>query len=127
MATADVSRPQGGPQSLVRLYHGTDLASANDIRDNGINHTKAAAFNATGEFWVTTDVPMADTFAQVNPAGGIPARFEFEVSLAVLGLLLGATPPRAYQYGNDVYEFLPLSFPTLNQHMINRQVVSPVP
>jgi hypothetical protein len=127
MATADLPQTQNGPQPLVRLHHGTDLLSAIDLRDNGLDQARAAAFNATGEFWATTDLAVADTFAQVNPAGGIPARFDFDVPQPVLDALVGTHPPRAYQYGNDVFEFVPASFAMLNQHMMNRQVVSPVP
>jgi hypothetical protein len=127
MSIADLPRTPNGPQPLVRLHHGTDLLSAIDLRDNGLDQARAAAFNATGEFWATTDLAMADTFAQVNPAGGIPARFDFDVPQAVLDALLGAHPPQAYLHGNDVFEFLPVSFPMLNQQMMNRQVISPVP
>jgi hypothetical protein len=95
--------------------------------NNGLDQARAAAFNEGGEFWATTDLAMANTFAQVNPAGGIPTRLDFDVPVAVLAALLGANPPQAYQHGNDVYEFLPPGFLLLNLHMANRQVVSPVP
>jgi hypothetical protein len=119
--------PGTGTSGTIRLHHGTDLASANDIALNGLDGARAAAFNGSGEFWATVDVAMADTFAQVNPAGGPPARLDFDLPVAVLVALLTANPPRAYQHGPDVYELLPAGFPSLNAHMIHRQVVSPVP
>ena len=112
---------------LIRLHHGTDLLSATDILNNGLSRARAASQNVTGEFWATTDAADADTFAQVNPAGGIPSRYSFDVEEAVLAGLLAANPPRANQHGPDWYEFLPASYPLLNQHMVNRQVISPVP
>jgi hypothetical protein len=84
----------------------------------------------SGEFWATTSAADAEVFAQVNPAGVVPARFSFDLPLWVLQTLVHAAPPRAYQHmsaGVDWYEFLPSSFSLLNQHMANRQVVSPVP
>ncbi len=73
-----------GESGILRLYHGTDRASATDIALNGLDGNRAAAFNGSGEFWATVDVAMADTFAFVNPAGGIPARFDFDLPVAVL-------------------------------------------
>lgn len=122
--------PEAPLESVIRLHHGTDENSANDLHLNGVNQAQAAAFNVSGEFWATTSVADAETFAQVNPAGGVPARFSFDLPLAVLQTLLNTAPPRAYQHttaGVSWYEFLPSSFPLLNQHMANRQVVSPVP
>jgi hypothetical protein len=122
--------PEVPPESVIRLHHGTDENSANDILQHGVNHTQAAAFNVSGEFWATTSAADAETLAQVNPAGGVPARFSFDFPLGMLQTLLHARPPRAYQHttaGVDWYEFLPSSFPLLNQHMANREVVSPVP
>src|SRR5437763_828508 len=105
MATPEPSQPANKPQGFVRLCHGTDLGSASDMSSTGLDPAKAAVFNATGEFWATTDRALADMFAQVNPAGGTPARFDFDVPAHVLGTLLGSNPPRAYQHGNDTYEF----------------------
>src|SRR5260370_3337196 len=127
MTTAGSSQSGIAPQGYIRLHHGTDLASANDIMNNGLDQARAAAFNASGEFWATTDLATANTFAQVNPANGAPARFDFNLPPQVLAAFLGASPPRAYQHGSDVYEFLPAAFPMLNQHIANCQVVSPVP
>jgi hypothetical protein len=126
MATADRSEGSA-PSGMIRLHHGTDENSANDILHNGLNAASAARQNVTGEFWATTSAADADTFAQVNPAGGTPARFSFDLPLSVLGSLLAANPPRAFQHGSGWFEFLPSSYPTLNRHMTNRQVVSPVP
>ncbi|MGL4553490.1 MAG: hypothetical protein ACRC33_20175 [Gemmataceae bacterium] len=115
---------------MIRLHHGTDASSAHDTLVNGIQVAGAAAFNVSGEFWATTSAADAETFAQVNPAGGVPARFSFDLPVSVLQALLAAAPPRAYQHtsaGVDWYEFLPDGFPLLNQRLTNRQVVSPVP
>jgi hypothetical protein len=117
----------GTTAGFIRLHHGTDVTSAQDILHNGLNQASAAVHNVSGEFWTTTDIPSADVFAQVNPVGGIPARLSFDLPEQILAALLAAHPPRVYQQGSLEYEFLPASFPLLNQHMTNRQVVSPVP
>jgi hypothetical protein len=126
MATADSSQA-GGQYGLIRLHHGTDITSAEEVQDRGLDATAARAFGGGGEFWATTDLATADLFAQANPAGGPPARLDFALPAHVLMALLSANPPLAYQHGDDTYEFCPDSYPTLNQSMTNRQVVSPVP
>jgi hypothetical protein len=127
MAPSHDPKPEGAAAGLLRLHHGTDLASANDILHNGLDQIRAAALNVTGEFWATTDVATADTFAQVNPVAGQPARFDFDVPIQEVQALLTANPPGAYLSGNDTYEFLPSSYRVLNFTMTNRQVISPVP
>jgi hypothetical protein len=128
MASTEHSEEPSEP--TIRLHHGTDEDSANDLLLHGVQQAPAALFNVSGEFWATSSAADAETFAQANPAGGVPARFSFDLPLWVLQALLNVTLPRAYQTtdsGVDWYEFLPSSFPLLNQHMANRQVVSPVP
>jgi hypothetical protein len=107
----------------IRLHHGTDKYSANDLFLNGVNQAQAAVFNVSGEFWATTSAIDSEAFAQVNPAGGVPALYSFDLPLEVLQALLESNPPRVYQHtttGVNWYEFLPSSFPLLNQHMANR-------
>ncbi len=110
----------------LRLHHGTDLTSANDLLLNGVDQGKAATFNGTGEFWASTDASVADWFALAHPSSPPAARFEFDLPVQVLRLLLGTFPPAVTQQGPNDYEFLPTSFPLLNLHLTNRQVV-PVP
>lgn len=118
------------PTPYIRLHHGTDETSARDLLLHGIHQARAAAFNMSGEFWATTAAAEADGFALVNPAGGVPARFSFDLPLGVVQAFLGSHPPRAYRHstaGVDWYEFLPGGFPLLNRHRTNAQVVCPVP
>jgi hypothetical protein len=112
--------------AVLCLHHGTDLDSANDLLANGLDSAKAAAYNVSGEFWATTNPQTANTFAQVNPAGGPPARFDFDIPVDVLQTLLAETPPVAYPHGTDWFEFLPACFADINQHRTNQQVV-PLP
>jgi hypothetical protein len=111
----------------VRLYHGTDVASALDIQANGLDAGKAAAMNGIGDFWATCDPATADWFAQVNQAGGPPARLVFELLFGILMSLLTEVDPQVELDGTDVYHFHPSSYPVVNRHMANRQVISPVP
>ena len=108
----------------VCLYHGTDMQSARDIMLHGLDQASAAKYNGSGEFWATTDPDEADLFAQVNPACGAPARFEFEIPAAILQNLLAVGA--LFIHSTTTHEFLPMGFAELNVHMSNRQVV-PVP
>jgi hypothetical protein len=107
---------------LIRLYHGTDWQSAQRIASFGLNANQAAQYNTSGEFWATTDEVIAGWFAQVNPAGGTPAKLEFEVSKELLAELLSEVPPAALRHSSATYEFLPASFRRLNLHMVNIEV-----
>jgi hypothetical protein len=126
MAIADSSQPGNGAR-VVCLYHGTDIASAEEIRDYGVDAGGAAAFNVSGEFWASINRTTADIFAQVNPAAGVPARLDFDLPEWILTILMPAHPPGVYRHGTEEFEFLPSSYPLLNQHMTNRRVVAPVP
>jgi hypothetical protein len=110
----------------VRLHHGADLTSANNILQHGIDEQQAAVWNGSGEFWTTTNHVHAEWFARSNPNSPPAACFEFDLPGAVLQVLLQMHPPGArYQAPND-YEFLPPGYALLNQHLANPQVV-PVP
>ncbi|MFI9386343.1 hypothetical protein [Kutzneria sp. NPDC052558] len=50
------------------LFHGTDLASAQNIVRNGLNANAARALGGGDVFWTTTNQADAELFAQVNPA-----------------------------------------------------------
>jgi hypothetical protein len=109
--------------STVILHHGTDEASANSLLAHGVSAALAARYNAQGEFWASTSVAHADIFAQTNPAGGPPARFEFELPEDVLHRLLNDRPIVVNFLAPCHYEFLPGSFEILNQCIINKRVV----
>ncbi len=115
------------PGVVIRLYHGTDFASAVDIRDNGVDEARAALFNGNGEFWATTNPGTADVMAQVNPSAKQPARLEFDFPVAVLQELLSLLPLQVFLIGGEDLQFLPPAFPLLNRYMANRRVISPVP
>ena len=122
--------PDERSEPILRLHHGTDESSATDLLRDGVDERQAAVFNVSGEFWGTTGLAEAETFAQVNPAAGLPTIYSFDIPLQVLQAMLTANPPRAYQHttsGVDWYEFLPKGFPLLNLHMANRQIDPPAP
>ena len=122
MSSSDL--PEVPPEPAIRLHHGTDEDSSTELIQHGVDQGRAAVFNVSGEFWATTGVADADMFARVNPAGGVPARYSFDIPLWVLRALLNADPPRAYQQstaGVEWYEFSRTSFAILNQYMTNRQ------
>lgn len=114
------------PQRLVRLHHGTDRASANDLFQNGVNRQHAAAWNGSGEFWATIDHRRAEWFALSHPASPPAACFEFDLPEPVLQAILQIAPVAGIRHGPNDYEFLPASFPLLNQGIQNRQV-TPIP
>jgi hypothetical protein len=93
------------------------------IRDHGLDAALAAVYNGAGEFWASTSTATADWFARTNPAGGTPARLDFEIPEQVLQQLLKQQPAIVNFYPPDDYEFLPPSFDVLNQNMTTEQVV----
>jgi hypothetical protein len=113
-------------QGVIRLYHGTDLASANDLLQNGVSQSRAAAWNGSGEFWATSDRGRAELFALSHPDSPPAACFEFDLAEPVLTAMVRTSPPTVIRHGDGDYEFLPASFAVLNQNMANRQV-TPVP
>ena len=97
MATGDLPE-SGPPPGFVRLFHGTDLACANDLLQSGVDEQKAAAWNGSGEFWACTDPARADWFALSHPNSPPAARFEFDLPEAVLQALLVRDPPVVNQH-----------------------------
>jgi hypothetical protein len=109
--------------SLIDFHHGTDLTSANDLLYRGLDASAAARYNGSGEFWATTDFTVAEWFAKANPANGMPARFHFALPEEVLQLLLARLSGGVIMHSAVNFEFFPASFPLVNQHISNRQVV----
>jgi hypothetical protein len=107
---------------MVRLYHGSDLVSANYILSHGLVARAAARYNGSGEFWATTDPTTADWFARTNPASGTPARLAFEIPDHVCQQLLAQRPVVVIVYLPNDYEFLPASFDLLYRWMSNQSV-----
>ena len=71
-AEETVAIARGGEDALT-LFHGTDIASATDIVNNGFDLGKAAEVGGGDALWTTTAQSDAELFAQVNPVAGEPA------------------------------------------------------
>src|SRR5438132_4344929 len=125
MASARQSE-EGTLQTSIRFHHGTDQTSANDLLQKGVNQQDAAAWNGSGEFWATGDHHRAEWFALSHPSSPPAACFEFDLPDAVLLVILQMNPPGAIYHAPNDYEFRPVSYTLLNQHMTNKQV-APVP
>jgi len=97
--------------------------SAMDLLQRGVDQAAAAAWNGSGEFWVTTDLHRANWFARSHPGSPPAARFEFDLTQGSLVAILNLFPSGAVQHGTSDYELLPVSYALLNIAMINRQVV----
>jgi len=113
-------------QGSIRSHHGTDQTSANDLAQGGVDQQHAAAWNGSGEFWATTDHHRAQWFALSNPGSPPAACFEFDLPESVLLAILQLNPPGAVHHAPNDCEFLPESYPQLNQHMNNKRI-APVP
>jgi hypothetical protein len=122
MGTADLPGPEES-HKFIRFHHGTDLACANDILQNGVDQQRAAAWNGSGEFWATTDHNRAEWFARSHPSSPPAACFEFDLPEPVFQTVLQMNPPGARHHAPSDYEFFPPSYALLNQYMVNRQVV----
>ena len=101
----------------VRLYHGTDIISATDILQNGLNEQQAIIAGGDGHFWATTDAAYCNWYAK-------PARLEFDLPHAVLQDLLSKPFMVDHVEPGDNYDFYPASFSILNAEMTNKHVVS---
>lgn len=110
------------PERLIRFHHGTDLASAQDILQNGVSQQHAAAWNGSGEFWATTERHRAEWFALSHPASPPAACLEFDLPDAILRAILMIAPVAAIHHAPHDYEFLPAAYPLLNQAMQNKQL-----
>jgi hypothetical protein len=105
------------------LYHGTDLLSADDLLQHGVDAPHAAAWSGSGEFWATTDPGRADWFARSHPNSPPGARFEFDRPELAFRAILALHPPGAQQHAPNDYEFFPPCYSLLNQYLLNPQVV----
>jgi hypothetical protein len=121
MASTEHSEEPSEP--TIRLHHGTDEDSANDLLLHGVDSVQAALWNGSGEFWTTTDHERAEWFARSHPNSPPAACFEFTLPAAVLRQILQMQPPGAIFHAPGDYEFLPDSYDVLNQYMTNQQVV----
>lgn len=115
--------PAASDSLILRLFHGTDIQSANDILQHGVDEAKAAAWNGSGEFWATSDVNGARWYAISNPASPPAACIGFDLPWAILQALLTQVPVVVICHGEHDYEFLPECFAELNRSMSNCQVV----
>lgn len=88
------------------LFHGTDINSAFDIAENGIN-TQADSF------YMTSSQEDAQMYAENNPAGGDPAMVSTTVPDSVLTDLQSAGNLEINDSG--VYRFLPGAWSVLNE------------
>jgi hypothetical protein len=113
---------EGTSHKSIRLHHGTDQTSANDLLQNGVDQQHAAAWNGSGEFWATSEHHRAEWFARSHPTSPPAACFEFDLPESVLLVILQMNPPGAIHHVPNDYEFLPGSYELLNQHATNKQV-----
>jgi len=107
----------------VRLYHGTDVESAQRIAGSGVIYESALRCGGTGEFWTSYDRSDAVTFAQSNLASGPPGIVSFNLPTAVIQHCLFQPIPWAWLHHGDAHiEFLRPSFPILNESITNCHV-----
>jgi hypothetical protein len=64
---AETARAAEAVENVV-LFHGTDLASATDIVNNGLNFAEAVARGGGDVFWATSEQGVANVFANANAA-----------------------------------------------------------
>lgn len=109
---------------FIRLHHGTDQGSAQNLVRHGVDPRQAAVWNGSGEFWASTDHRRAVWFALSHPNSPPAACFKFEQPESLVVSIMQISPPGALLHLPDDYEFLPVSHPLLSQHMASKQLVS---
>lgn len=108
----------------VRLFHGTDLVTADWVGLHGFNYERMQqCCPGSWALWATTDPSIAHMYATMNPAQGTPAIVVFDFPGTILRDWLAMRPPLA---GEDVtdraYCFLPATFATINNVRVNYSV-----
>lgn len=104
----------------LRLYHGTDAASAESIRTSGVSLESAAEFGGR-EFWMTTVPTTAWTFATSRIMGGKSCVLSADVSVEAISYCL-QEDWASIQMDNYSIMFEPQSFEILNDAMKNLTV-----
>jgi len=109
----------------IRLYHGTDKESAEDILRNGLNSSRSSEFNSSGEFWASPSDKYAYWFAKTNPRELEEiAIVSFEIPKSVFSLIL-KNPRLVTRHSHMELEFLPKSFDILNKNMQSPKIDTP--
>jgi hypothetical protein len=96
---------------FTTLYHGTDIGSATDILENGLNMSKAAELGGGDALWTTTSSSDAGWFAASNHVGGDPAVLQITVPNATINDLSGSG---MLSVEGSVYRFQPGAMNILN-------------
>ena len=107
----------------LRLFHGTDLCSANWIAEYGLSWERLSTVEGAFAFFATIDQKIASQYAAINPAMGTPAILGFGVPVVVMQEFLTSEPPGVIEYVEDkAYAFDPDTFSTMNYVMTNMTV-----
>lgn len=108
----------------VRLFHGTDVGTADWIGAHGLNYERMVrCCPGAWAFWTSLDPRIAHLYGAMNPSQGEPAIISFDLPGPILLEWLAGEPPLAGGDVNDkAYCFLPQTFPTINKVMVNYSV-----
>jgi hypothetical protein len=110
----------------VRLYHGTDLASALDIKECGVDYHHIQKAKGHGEFWATTSETAAAQcsyccpYALDNPDDYTGAVVSFDLSSKAVEACMDAG---SLVYDDVIIQFNRKSFRVLNDGMQNVSVI----
>ncbi|MFZ5895027.1 MAG: RHS repeat-associated core domain-containing protein [Myxococcota bacterium] len=85
---APVSIAKGAAKGTTTLFHGSDLASVENLVAKGLDRAAARARGGGDVFWATLDKGVADVFANANPVGGAPAIAALKLPTAALESLI---------------------------------------
>lgn len=108
-------------EETIRLFHGTDAQSADNIAKHGLSALGAGEFNAAGEFWASPKSNYAYWFAKTNPRGIEEiALVSFEIPKKVLRYIFKNN--LGHKHSPVEFEFTPASFKLINSHMTNAKV-----
>lgn len=103
----------------LRLWHGTDIESADCIRTGGLAPLRAAAFGGEGYFFCTTDIERAVMYAK-NSLSHKPMIMGFNLQTSLIKEFLELNPAlvRVFQVGHAPnFRFEAASFKIINDSM----------
>jgi hypothetical protein len=96
----------------ICLFHGTDVASAKDIVEKGLDIARATELGGGDVFWATADRSVAEVFAGANPVGGAPAVVSVTLPESTVTALQSAG---TLTIEGNVYQFLPKAWSVLSK------------
>jgi hypothetical protein len=117
---------QSDETGWVQIYHGTDLDSANRLKNDGVSHAEMQAYyEASSDFCTTPSIRTAVMYSTLNIAvqmnGATPAVFGAKLPVRVVQELKNNNLVKEIPE-DPAMEFSPAAFESINAAMSDKEV-----